>query len=172
MTIHESGSPGGQETGRPSGHDTGRPSGRLARVLRVGLVILVLPNAQVAAWTLLAPRSFYDDFPAEGRHWVSSLGPYNEHLLRDFGAASLGFVVLLVAAAVLLERRLVQVALLATLTANLPHFAYHLTTLDEFDTENGLGQVAAFTVTSAIALVLLVLVGRRAPAREPPARPG
>jgi len=39
----------------------------------------------VGFWALLAPRSFYDDFPGGGRSWVSALPPYNEHLVRDVG---------------------------------------------------------------------------------------
>ena len=49
-----------------------------ARGLAVGDPALV-----VGVWALVLPRSFYDDFPAAGRHWVSALGPYNEHLVRD-----------------------------------------------------------------------------------------
>jgi len=38
-------------------------------------------------WILLAPQGFYDTFPSGPAEWVSPLPPYNEHLLRDFGAA-------------------------------------------------------------------------------------
>jgi len=48
----------------------------------------------VAAWILLAPKGFYDNFPGGSSHWVSALPPYNEHLERDFGAAGLGLAVL------------------------------------------------------------------------------
>jgi hypothetical protein len=64
-------------------------------------------------WTLLVPHSFYDDFPLPGRDWVSTLGPYNEHFVRDVGALNLALGVLLASAAVLLERRLARVSLLA-----------------------------------------------------------
>ena len=56
-------------------------------VARVGLVLLGLSQGAAALFALLAPRSFYDDFPVGGAHWVSAFAPYNEHLIRDYGAS-------------------------------------------------------------------------------------
>jgi hypothetical protein len=125
--------------------------------MRAGLVLLALPSMVIAAWGLAAPRSFYDSFPGGGRHWVSALPPYNEHLLRDFSAASLAIVVFLVGAALILERRLIQVALIAFLAYTIPHLAYHLTTTDHYSTGDNLGSLSGFVVTTLIALVLLAL---------------
>ncbi|RTL69410.1 MAG: hypothetical protein EKK42_04560 [Pseudonocardiaceae bacterium] len=83
-------------------------------VLRVGLLVLAATQAFVGLWALPAPRSFYDDFPAPGRSWVSALPPYNEHLVRDVGALSLALTVLLVAAAIWLDRRLVAITLVGS----------------------------------------------------------
>jgi hypothetical protein len=49
-----------------------------------------------------------ESFASSGRDWASAFGPYNEHLVQDYGELNLAFEVLLVFAAVLLERRLVQ----------------------------------------------------------------
>src|SRR5919198_1414800 len=65
--------------------------------IRVGLVLLALPSAVIAAWSLISPRGFYDNFPGAGRHWVSALPPYNEHLLRDFGAANVTIALVIAA---------------------------------------------------------------------------
>jgi hypothetical protein len=116
----------------------------------------------IAAWALAAPRSFYEDFPGGGRHWVSALPPYNEHLMRDFGATSLAIVVFMVGAAIVLERRMVQVALLAFLAYTIPHLAYHLTTTDHYSTGDNLGSLGGFVVTIVLALALLALT-REAP---------
>ena len=43
------------------------------------------------------------------------MGPYDQHLVRDFAAMELGFAVLLVCAAIWFERRLVLVAGAASL---------------------------------------------------------
>jgi len=55
---------------------------------------------------LFLPESFYADFPFSGRDWISTLGPYDEHLVRDVGELNLAFSVLLAFAAILLARRL------------------------------------------------------------------
>jgi hypothetical protein len=136
------------------------------RWLRAGLLFLAATPAFVSGWILLAPRSFYDDFPGGGREWVSALPPYNEHLLRDYGAANLGFFVLLVAAAVLLERRLVQVALLAYAASAAPHLVYHLTTTESYSTSDDVLSLGSLALTVLLPLGLLLLTRERAPARE------
>ena len=91
---------------------TASRSSRLRGALpaRVGLALVAAAQAQVGIWGLIAPHSFFKNFPGAGRHWVSALGTYNEHLVRDYAAAELGFAVLLIAAAIWFERRLVLVA--------------------------------------------------------------
>ena len=131
------------------------------RLLRAGLIFLAIPPGLVAAWILTAPRSFYDDFPGGGREWVSALPPYNEHLLRDYGAANLGFFVLLAGAALLLERRLVQVALLAYAAAALPHFVYHVTTADAYSTSDNVLSLSSLALTVLLPLGLLLLTTER-----------
>ena len=64
--------------------------------------------------------------PCPGAGWISALPPCNEHLVRDLGAANLALAVLLGLAAVVLERRLVRVALVVWLVYATPHFLYHL----------------------------------------------
>lgn len=106
---------------------------------RVALVLVAAGQAVIGVWGVLAPHSFYNEFPGAGHHWVAPLGPYNEHLVRDYAASELGFAVLLAATAIWWERRLVLVAGAAFLVATLPHFAYHLTTTDSLSTaDNGL----------------------------------
>src|SRR3972149_6731593 len=102
--------------------------------LRVGLGRLGVAAADVGVWALAAPRSFYDDFPGGGRSWVSAVGPYNEHLVRDVGGLNLALALLLVAAGVLLERRLVIVVLVAYLVNAVPHFVFHVSHMDEMST--------------------------------------
>jgi hypothetical protein len=132
-------------------------------------MLLALPSAVIAGWTLIAPHAFYGDFPGGGRHWVSALPPYNEHLLRDFGAASLAIVVFLVGAAIILERRLVQVALIAFLAYSIPHFAYHLTTTEHYSTGDNVASLGGFALTMALAVALLVLTREPAEASSGPA---
>jgi hypothetical protein len=139
-----------------------------AWIMRAGLIALAFPSAVIAVWGLISPRGFYGTFPGAGRHWVSALPPYNEHLLRDFAAASLAMVVFLVGAAIILERRAIQVALIAFLAYSIPHFAYHLTTTDHYSTGDNLGSLGGFLVTLVIAVALLALTR---PVSEPSEAP-
>ena len=97
--------------------------------VRLGVSLLMAPALVVGVWALLLPRSFYEDFPAAGRHWVSALGPYNEHLVRNVGALNLALGALLALAAILPEQRLTQAALGAWLVYALAHFLFHATEL-------------------------------------------
>jgi hypothetical protein len=125
--------------------------------LRGGLLLLAASSLTVGLWALLVPRSFYEDFPLPGRDWVSALGPYNEHLVRDVGALNLALGVLLVAAAILLERRLVQVSLVAWLAYAVPHFVFHLTQVHHFSPFDNLANIGGLGL--AVLLPLLLLAG-------------
>ncbi len=88
--------------------------------LRAGLIFLAALQMLVGTWTLFFPSSFYNDVPT-----VDWTPPYSEHLFRDFGSTTLGIGIVLTAAAIWLERRLVLVALLAYLAYSVPHLAFH-----------------------------------------------
>jgi hypothetical protein len=127
---------------------------------RAGLVLVALGNAEVAIWGLVGPHSFYSTFPGFGRHWVAPLGTYNEHLLRDYAAAELGFAVLLVFAAVWFGRRLVLASGFAFLAATLPHFAYHLTTTDHLPAADNVASLGSFVLEMALVVFAMVVVAR------------
>ena len=128
--------------------------------LRAGLVVLAATSVLVGLWALLAPQSFYDDFPGGGRAWVSAQPPYNEHLVRDVGALNLALAVLLGWAAVTLERRVVQVALIAALVYAVPHFTFHVAHLEHLSTGDNVAQTAALALGVLLPLALLVVAGR------------
>jgi hypothetical protein len=134
------------------------------RTIRIGLAVLVVTQLGVALWALAAPRSFYDDFPGGGSQWVSSLGPFNEHLVRDVGASFTALLVLLVLAAIFLERRLVQATLVAWLVYSVPHLAYHLTTTEAYSTGDNVASLAGLGLQVALPALLLALTLRRAAA--------
>jgi hypothetical protein len=133
---------------------------RYRREVRALVLALGVPLAAIGAWALVAPSSFYEDFPGGGRHWVSALGPYNEHMTRDFGSLYLGLGLLLVFAAVVLERRLVQGALGALLVFSVPHFVYHATELEAMSTGDNVANMTTLALSVVVPLVLLWLVRR------------
>jgi hypothetical protein len=140
-------------------------------LIRTGLVLLAIPSIVIAAWSLISPRGFYDNFPGAGRHWVSALPPYNEHLLRDFGATNLTIALVLLGAALFMERRLVQVAVVAFFLGTIPHFIYHLTTTDHYSTSDNIWSLGGFVVELVIAAGVWVLTVRPPRRREPRSAP-
>ena len=127
------------------------------RRLRAGIAVLALTPALVGLWATVAPRGFYDDFPGGGHSWVSAVGPYDEHLVRDVGALYLGSLVLLAFAYAWLDRRLVQAALVSYAVAALPHLVYHLTALDGFDTGDAVAEIAGLALNVVLPLGLLAM---------------
>jgi hypothetical protein len=135
----------------------------LRAVSRAGLAVVAAAQAEVGIWGLLAPHGFYAGFPGSGHHWVSAIGPYDEHLVRDYAALSLGFAVLLACTVIWFEHRLVLVAGAAFLAGTVPHFAYHLTTTDRLSAGDNAASLGSFAVE--IALVVLAMVVVRIPER-------
>ena len=140
-------------------------------LIRTGLILLAIPAAIIAVWGLLSPHGFYRDFPGLGRHWVSALPPYNEHLMRDFAAANLTIALVLLGAAVFCERRLVQVATVAYLIGTIPHFVYHLTTTDHYSTSDNFWSLGGFVLEMVIAIGVWWLTVRAPRRREPRTAP-
>jgi hypothetical protein len=123
---------------------------------RAGLALVAAAQAEIGVWGLTAPHSFFATFPGFGRHWVALLGVYNEHLVRDYAGAELGFAVLLACAATWYERRLVLVAGATFLAATLPHFVYHLTTTDHLATSDNVASLGSFALEIAVVIGAMV----------------
>ena len=88
--------------------------------------ILALSAAFVGIWATAAPHSFYSSFPFPGRHWVSMLGPYNEHLARDVGGLYLALLVISVWAALRPLTENLRIVGLAWVAFSIPHLLFHL----------------------------------------------
>jgi hypothetical protein len=134
---------------------------------RALLASVAAAQAEIGFWAEIAPRSFYDRFPGFGHHWVAPIGPYNEHLVRDYAAAELGFTVLLAAAAVWFSRRFVLIAGTAFLVGTLPHFVFHMTTTGKLSSTNNVLELGAFAV-EIVAVGAAMLIAVRAPCGAPP----
>jgi hypothetical protein len=133
----------------------------MTALLRPGLGLLAAVEVMLGLWTLLFPASFYADVPT-----VDLTPPFSEHLFRDFGGATLGLAVVLTAAAVWTERRLVVVALLAYLMFAAPHLVFHLGHLHGASgpTATVLVVVLVGSVVLPLALLVVALRRRLAPA--------
>ena len=115
------------------------------RLVRLCLLLLALTPLFVGFGALLFPHTFYGDFPPGGRHWVDRLGPYNEHLLTDFGGALLGQAAVLLLAAWWLDRRVVIAALVG----------YHLTTTSAYSTSDNVASIFGLALSVLLSVALL-----------------
>lgn len=112
----------------------------------------------IGGWAEAAPRSFYRSFPGFGRHWIAPLGPYNEHMLRDFGALNLGLAAAAVVAAVTLTRSATICAAAAWLIYSVPHLvfhAFHTAPLNGIDNAGTIASLAASVIAPLAATVLV-----------------
>ena len=136
--------------------------------VRIGLWLMALIGFVTGLQQQFAPRSFYDNFPGFGRHWVSADGPFNEHALRDLGGANLALAVLIVFAIARPAGTLVRAVAAAVLVAQVPHFVYHAAHIGLLPTNL---DRALQTISLAIVVLipLGVLIGARS--MEQPAPP-
>ncbi len=133
----------------------------LRRRLEFRVVLLGLAAVQLfdGLYALLAPHSFYDDFPL-GRGWVQALPAYNEHLTRDVGSLFLATGVLLLIAGIQLQRNLVRVTLVVWLVFAVPHLVYHLFNLGPYDAADVIANVVSLGFTVALPVWLLAELHR------------
>jgi hypothetical protein len=129
---------------------------------RVVAGLLAVLSAVLGVWAGGFPLSFYQDFPFPGWHWVSLLGPYNEHLLRDFGATMLALLVFTVWVWRRPTVEKLRITGSAWLVFSAVHFLYHLLHLGVFTTVHRVGNVVALALILVLP-VLLLLPDRPAP---------
>lgn len=123
---------------------------------RWAVLILAVSAAVVGVWAAAFPLSFHTDFPAPGRHWVSTLGPYNEHLVRDVGALYLALLVLSVWAWRRPTPEAMRVTGGAWLIFNSIHFLWHMLHLGMFPAVDRVGNAVALGGVLALSIVLLL----------------
>ena len=150
------------------------PATRVPATVRLGLWAMALFSLLAGIQQQFAPRSFFDNFPGFGMHWVSVDGPYNEHLLRDLGGANLSLAVVTLFAIARPTAGLVRAVAAAVLVAQVPHFIYHAAHLDDLPTTlDRVLQTTALALTLAIPLLVLLRAGAiREEHDSPVARPG
>ena len=136
---------------------------RYGGIIRIGMVLLIVPQAIAGLWAFLAPRSFYDNFPGFGRAWVAPIGDFNEHFIADTGNLFLVVCLLLGIAAFYLERRLVRIALVLWLVFSVPHFIAHSRLTELFSTSDNLGNLVTLGIAVVLPVFLLGLTYRDTP---------
>ncbi|HEX7303071.1 hypothetical protein [Lentzea sp.] len=129
---------------------------------RISLAVIGLTSVYVGIFAYFATAAWYADFPGFGLRWLPRLGPYNEHLGKDVGAAYLAFAVLsLVALGYARNQVVVRLAGAALLTFTLLHFVYHLTMLHVYEPRDQVLNALALGLVLVLSVVL-VLPSRQA----------
>ncbi|MEU9651584.1 hypothetical protein AB0E00_22085 [Streptomyces sp. NPDC048110] len=129
--------------------------------LRAGPGVLAGGQVLLGLWVLPLPELFWK-WP-----WVSHLPPYNEHLLRDFGGASLALAVVLCAAVATMERRLVLTALMAYLVFAVAHLLFHASHLEPLSAASAAGFLALLGTAVLLPAALVWLAADGTVFREP-----
>ena len=137
---------------------------RMPGTLRLGLLVLGVPQFLIGAWALISPHGWFDTFPGAGHHWLPAYGPYNAHLATDVGATFVAIGLILGLAALWLERRVVQLALVGYLAYAIPHVIYHLANDHDLGGGDQVANGITLVLSVVLALVLLSLTRRPAPA--------
>ena len=134
----------------------------IARRFEAKVILYSLGGIQFlnGLWITISPKSFYEDFPL-GRGWVEALPAYNEHLTRDVGGLFLATGFILIVAAIHLERRLVQIALVSYLLFSIPHTVFHLFNLEPYATGDAVANVITLAATVLLPLWLLAAIRRQ-----------
>jgi len=130
----------------------------------VPLLALAVTSIAVGAWAQFAPHSFFEDFPLD-QGWVSTDGPYNEHLVRDVGGLNLALgavTIAVVLAGTTTSRRLTAIG---WVVYGVAHFVYHLHHLEPFTTIDAV--LVALATASTPALALIAVLATPPPAPRP-----
>ncbi|GGJ41215.1 hypothetical protein [Deinococcus roseus] len=121
-----------------------------------GLWYLALNVLVPGVWALVSPQGFYQNFPLPGHAWVAAEGPYNEHLLRDFGSLQLSLAALTLLSLFWPRQVNTRVVAICTLVYGLPHLIYHLMHLQAFS--GPLDMVAAVLLLALQVMVPILLL--------------
>ena len=123
---------------------------------RIILWILTATGAFVGVWALVFPREFHEWFPGLGFGAWAADGPFNEHLTRDVGALYLALVAAGIFAA-LVRRADASVAVgIAWLVFSVPHFAYHVTHLNDLAPIDAIAQSISLALPIVLSVLLLI----------------
>ena len=126
---------------------------------RILLGILVLLAAFVGLWAAAFPHAFYSSFPGFGLTWISTDGPFNEHLIRDVGGLYLGFGAAALAAAISRSAIPGRVVGIGWSLFGIVHLTYHVTHLDGSMVDR-VGNIVGLGLSLALGLVLLLPGGK------------
>lgn len=114
---------------------------------------MVLDHIYNGVWALAAARNYYRLLP--GANPADAAGRLNQVLIRDLGAARLTLAVVLMVAAIWLDRRVLILALSAAAVSGVIRVANHAISRTPEGWNNWLGYVAAVLIPLALLFVVM-----------------
>jgi nucleoside-diphosphate-sugar epimerase len=144
------------------------PGERTSLFETIALAYLGITALALGVYATFFPRGFYDDFPF-GRRWVAVDGPFNEHLIRDFGGLNLALACFTLAAAFVGGRAMVRAAAASTILFGWPHVVYHLRHAHVYGTADKVASIGG--IACSVLLAAAVLVSSVRSTRGNPKRP-
>lgn len=139
----------------------------LAGWIRGGLLVVGLPQALIGVWAYARPRNFFDTFPSGAEPWLPFFGPFDEHLVADFGALSVGLGLILVLAAVRWEPAVARAGIWGWLCWSVPHWATHSRLSDLMSPSASQSNMFSTTLAVVLPLLLLWMLHREATQQSP-----
>jgi hypothetical protein len=135
------------------------------RGIRLGLLALAFPQLAIGAWALVSPSGWFENFPGADKSWLPLYeGSFDEHLVIDVGSAFLALGVILVLAAVWMDRRVVLAAAVGYLAYQAPHAIFHFASDEVLTTGDQI--LNTFALASALLLAVGIVVATVRPRRE------
>lgn len=123
------------------------------------LIYLLIANAVPGLWALFFPHNFFSNFPnlGLGLHWIDTMGPFNDHFIRDIGAFFCALAFLSAYTLTRMEEGTIRLTAYTNIVFALTHLIYHLMMINMFVTMTdkvlGLGSLT-FAVIVPIVILL------------------
>lgn len=127
------------------------------------LTYLIFANGLPGVWALFFPQSFYSSFPhlGFGFHWIDSMGPFNDHFIRDIGAFFCALAFLSIYTLYRFEEGTARLTAYGNIVFSLPHLIYHIVMIDMFITmmDKVLG-IISLAMAVIVPILILVMAGK------------
>lgn len=124
---------------------------------RITLAYFALQGLAFGFYAVLAPEHYFKHFPGGGHAWVVLDGPYNEHLMRDYGALNLALGAVALCALIFASRDLTITAAIAEIVYAVPHITYHLAHPSRIgDNSDQFGAIGGLMLNAVLGIALLI----------------
>ncbi|MFB6346577.1 MAG: hypothetical protein ABEK50_12535 [bacterium] len=133
---------------------------------RLGLLMVGLPVLVLSIWMIAAPHHWFETF-GWSTSWLGIHGPYNVHLILDFGFSQLALSVLILGGSLTMELRWIRLSLVAWLIYSLPHFLFHWLNHGGLRGPDRLLELSSLGFFVILPLLLLVYSGQLSDSGSP-----